>query len=648
MKRTIILTFLFCAAAMLWAQWSSDVNNPNLIAGGPGEQVMPKVAVCSSGSTYISYFDNSSGGYKVWLKSLNMYGYEVWPSPVEMTGSISDTWLTDYDICVDQEDNAIVCFQDIRSGYNSIYAYKVSPSGQQLWGENGLSLSINASMDAPDYSPVVMNSSDNSTYVAWQHQSSTASIIIQKISPAGQPAWPGGLVMTAGAGERCNWPQLIESDFNDVLMKYYVDSGPFYSPNRKIKVARLAPDGGWIWDQMISDAMGIAAWTQVIGFAPDGGGGAVLSWHDDRDMNNINQAYFARITAQGEITTPINGAYVSSSTGYQHYYPLVDCDFEAQEARVVMRVTSADQNQYGAIMQVFDYDGNRLLTDAGWTLQDLSSYDHNPLHVINMRGKLHYLYYWMDSANPQVQKIMSEHNTEVGYYNSWFGGPVASTDTAKLHFSFDSYPDAWVIVGWEDGSAGGDIYAMRYWYNGNVGDCEGGAENVTAEFIPPSSVVIDWDAPAYSEPDYYFAQLGDLLAEVPANQTQFTFEGVLPGHYQVFVRAVYGDDMTSQEGGYIFIDVVSDADPVESIANFFIAPNPLHDATQLTWQNQKSGITHLELYNIRGQRLLSEELVSTVGLQNYQLSRNGLSSGLYLLKLSNSGGIYLKKLLVMP
>lgn len=646
MKQSILVVSILCLAALVWGQWSSDASSPLLIAGGPGEQSMPKVAVCANGNTYISYFDNATGGYKVWLKLLDMDGYELWPSPVEMTGSISDSWLTDYAICVDQEDNALICFQDIRLGYNSIFVYKVSQQGEQLWAENGLSLSINASMDYPDYTPVLLNTSDNDTFVAWQHQGSPATIAIQNISSNGQIAWQDGLIMTAGIGENCNWPQLLESENGDVLMKYYVDSGPFYSPNRILKVARYSAEGELIWDQTISDALGIAAWTQVIGFAPDGSGGAVLSWHDDRDMNSINQAYFARITASGEITTPENGAAISSTTGYQHFYPWVDCDPELQEARVAMRVTSADQNNYGAIFQRLDYSGNRLISDAGYILQELSGFDHNPIYAKNMRARFHYLYSRFNSTSPNVEHIHSSHNEIPGLYDAWNTGGVATAESAKLHYSFASHLEDWVIMGYEDDSGDRDIYAMRYWYNGNVGECKDGPQNVTAEFIHPSGVLIEWDTPAFSDPDSYIVQLGEFTFQVPNTDTQYTIDDVEPGFYQVLVFAVYGDDHVPQNE-YVEINVSVNSDPVQSPVSLMISPNPFCDNARISWQTRKSGTSSLGLYNIRGQQVLSLKIYTGIGINSYLLQKDKLASGLYFLRLQSPSGSVSRKVLIL-
>lgn len=649
MKPIILVLISFLFLLPCYAQWSSDVASPNLISGGTGEQALPKVGVCTNGSTYISYFDNSSGGYKVWLKLLDMDGVAVWPDPkgIEMAGSISETWLTDYDLTVDGSGNALLCFQDIRSGFNSVYIYKVSPEGTQLWGENGICLSTNSSLDSPDYTPVVICTNDNSTYVAWQHQSDPTQVMIQKLDQAGQTQWLNPLILMVPSAST-SWPQFVESTNGDILVKYYVDSGPFWAPNRELRVAKISPGGEILCDLTISDAYGIAAWTQLIGFAPDGSGGAVLTWHDDRDLNSMNQAYFAHIDGDGNVTTPEDGAYISSSSFYNQFYPRVSCDFSAQEARVAMRITDSGQNQCGLIVQVLDYNGNRQLGDEGYLREALSYYDNDPLFAWNYQGRFHYLQSWMDTSNPQIQTLRSARNAVPNEYNSWHDGHIATTQTPKFHFDFDSHEEGWVICVWEDGSTANDVYAMRYWYNGNVGACNGAPENVTAEFIPPSSIRVEWEAPFYSEPVSYHVQANDLLEMVPATQTEYTFTDLEPGTYIVRVIAIYpgGEESPSDEDS-IQIEVVSADDLVSSPTQVSIFPNPFARDTELRWDAPKPGFTTISVYNLRGQKLFSESMNLAAGAQSYKLQTESLPAGIYFLRLQSGTHLISKKILKM-
>ena len=56
------------------AEWSSDPSNNLSIADADNEQVQPKIVATSDGGFYVSWFDNSSGGYDVRLQRLDALG----------------------------------------------------------------------------------------------------------------------------------------------------------------------------------------------------------------------------------------------------------------------------------------------------------------------------------------------------------------------------------------------------------------------------------------------------------------------------------------------------------------------------------------------------------------------------------------------
>ncbi len=59
-------------------QWSADPNVNLAIGDRPGAQVQPKIVATSDGGCYISWFDNSTGGYDVYLQRLDAEGNELW------------------------------------------------------------------------------------------------------------------------------------------------------------------------------------------------------------------------------------------------------------------------------------------------------------------------------------------------------------------------------------------------------------------------------------------------------------------------------------------------------------------------------------------------------------------------------------------
>ncbi len=74
MKKFILLAFFVILASAASSQWTSNPSLNTNVCDTTGEQVLPKIALTSDGGCYIGWFDQRSGGYKVYLQRLNPQG----------------------------------------------------------------------------------------------------------------------------------------------------------------------------------------------------------------------------------------------------------------------------------------------------------------------------------------------------------------------------------------------------------------------------------------------------------------------------------------------------------------------------------------------------------------------------------------------
>jgi len=210
-----VSSFLFFQPFTTVAQWSTNAAVNNQICGLSGEQAIPKIATCANGDTYIGYFSNESGNYNVRLQRLDA-------------------------------------------------------QGNILWASNGILLSNTTAFNA---APKVVATSSGNIVVAWQADN---VIIMQKITPAGSLLWgPAGITLTSA--NRMTWPQLLPVGTDEVIMKYFDDSGPINAPTRHVFAQRYNASGTAVWSSpaAISLAGGISAWTQIFPFINDGSDGFV-------------------------------------------------------------------------------------------------------------------------------------------------------------------------------------------------------------------------------------------------------------------------------------------------------------------------------------------------------------------------------------
>lgn len=641
MKKAYFILFAAILLTPLFAQWSDDPASPTMIAGFPAEQVLPKVAITDCGHTYISRFDNNGGAYKVYLNLLALDGTAIWTEPNGLLVSDHDqmSWLTEYDLTVDNGGNAVVVFQDIRNaGVNNVVAYKISSEGEFLWGADGIALSSDTSTDYGNMSPVVFNSADNSIYIAWQRLGTGTNIVMNRLSPDGQKLWGESGITLALTEGSYTWPQIIQADGDNVLLKYYHDTGPFWAPTRHIYVAKYSPAGQELWNTVMTDAGGIPAWEQLIPFESDGSGGGILAWYEDRDSNMDNDVYCQRVASSGNISMPEDGALMSVDPVNQQYYPKLAVDPLNEDIYAFFRVTDADQNSWGLARQMLDFSGNRLWSETALLFIDIGGVEVNTVDA----------YFAGQGA-----VCLYEFNTDNLGANCWtssgtqaWGGAttLASTGSVKYHFDMDSHPDNWCVLAWEQGSEAMDISAMRLNGNGSLGMEYPSPRELTVTFLPPDGALLEWQAPSqYIIPDHYYVYMNGELGQIVAGDVlSHEFTGLAGGSYDFYVTARYGDHY-SEPSNTVTLTIVSNDDAAIPAPEpvFSIRPNPFQNSATLVFSRDRGASEcRLSVYNLRGQKLAEKVLRAEPGVQEIPVSALDLNlqeSGIYLFRLETGG-----------
>ena len=131
----IISLFLF--AAVTSGQWSSDPATPQSLGSG----IHAQVAVTSDGGVYIAWL--TDGNYHIYVQRLNAAGeLQLGELGMLVSDQPNASWFAVYhlNLAVDGDDNAVITSVDERTGIWEVYAWKITPDGSKLWGEDGVAL----------------------------------------------------------------------------------------------------------------------------------------------------------------------------------------------------------------------------------------------------------------------------------------------------------------------------------------------------------------------------------------------------------------------------------------------------------------------------------------------------------------------------
>lgn len=361
MKKLIVFLFLYSAAFIANAQL---VTINTVICNAEGEQLLAKIAGTAGGGCYISWFDNRSGSYAVYLQRLDPMGNKLWGENVLLiSNNPQNTSLVDYDLKTDAAGNASIAFTDIRNGGNhNPFAYLISPSGQFLWGANGVTLNPTTDYQA---NPRITQAADGNYFVTWIINTNPSKLGVQKISPAGDKLWQNNLLLT-GEGEGHIRPAILPSDSNSVLFIHTAVNGNFPAQNVKLRIAKVEPDVTLKWSNYLQNIGRLNAFNDPKAYS-DGSGGAVVCWYDDQDSDNLQEAYVQRVASSDGVCFPVNGAAVSATHGITITRPVAPFNILTNKTFCFYYQTNSGQTQAGMYAQKFNSSGIRQWSDD-WVL----------------------------------------------------------------------------------------------------------------------------------------------------------------------------------------------------------------------------------------------------------------------------------------
>jgi hypothetical protein len=453
--------------ALSFSQWSTSPAVNNAINTLSGEQAIPKIATCPSGDTYIASFSNEGGNYNVRLQRLDAQGNALWATNgILISDNPQMSWLTDWDMTADASNHAILTFQDIRNGgNNNVVAYRISPSGTFVWGDDGIALSNSTAFNA---APKVCVTAAGNAVFAWQ---ADEVVIMQKVSPSGSLLW-GTSGITLSGTATYSWPQLLPVGADEVILKYFIDTGSFPALTRHIYAQRFNSSGTAVWSSAttVSNAGGITAWTQVLPFINDGQDGFFIAWHDQRyGPGQPPKIYVHRINSAGQALFTANGVEASSSS------------YMLTEAALALPPGSSDVYVfYNEIEPMFQSDwgvSGQKISSSGSKLWGVNGISFIPVtgtqvYIVNVRNTPTDVVLFYEEYVGMADMLLkaARINTSGGFVWTPSIKAISTVVSEKVHPEVNEFANNQWILAWEDDRNGDkDIFAQNIQLGGDLG-----------------------------------------------------------------------------------------------------------------------------------------------------------------------------------
>jgi hypothetical protein len=592
------------------------------------------------------------------------------PSGLLVSNNSQSSSLVDWDLMVDDNDNAIVAFTDTRnSGNLNPFVYAISPNGNFLWGANGIDLNPTGDFQA---NPKLAKTDDGNIVVAWIIAATRYQVGLQKISPVGAKLWGTNPIVLQSATEGYNYPDVVTSDSGGVILFHTATTGSFPAQTVKLRAKKITSTGSISWGANVQDLGKIAAFTTPKVYSDNNNGG-LIAWHDDRDNNSLQSGFVQRVSSSGLIYFPVNGSEASLKASRHKFNPVCAFDNATNETYVFWMETEPDQNQNGICGQKFSSNGTRQWTDNAKIFKDLSvplstSISYLTSEMGNGRAYLYYLEGNGSGLNDKVEGFACNTAGDFLWTGNFTILSNPTSDKLQLVSTVDVFKNCKLAWGDNRLDASG-IYAQDINPDGQLGNSIIPVELVSfSAIVSNNSVELNW------------------ITATELNNSGFEIEcSVISNEERNLnwqsIGFVNGNGTTSQSHSYTFIDnnisavkysyrlkqidfdgTFSYSNEIEvdlSLPQTFSLeqnyPNPFNPSTTI-----KYTIPNVTLSGVEGSRVtlkvydaIGNEIATLVNESktagNYEIVFNAknLSSGTYFYKLQAGSFIETKKMILI-
>ncbi len=656
--------FFVLSTQVVFSQWSPDPAINLAVGDTTGEQALAKIGSTSDGGCYISWFDNRSGSYAVYLQRLDPLGNKMWaPNGLLVSNNSQSSSLVDWDLLVDDNDNAIIAFTDTRnSGNLNPFVYAISPGGNFLWGTNGIDLNPTADFQA---NPKLAKTDDGNIVVAWIIAATRYQVGLQKISPAGTKLWGTNPIILQSATEGYNHPDVVTSDSGGVVLFHTAVTGNFPAQTVKLRAKKIGSAGTVSWSVNIQDQGRIAAFT-VPEVYSDNNNGGLISWHDDRNMDNLQSAFVQRISSSGTLYFPVDGAEASLKASRHKFNPVAAFDSNTNETYVFWMETEPNQNQNGISGQKLSANGTRQWTDDAKIFKDLSvafttSISYLTSEMGNGKAYLFYLEGNGSGLNDKVEGFACDVNGNFLWPGNFTILSNPTSDKLQLVSTVDVFTNCKLAWGDNRLDASG-IYAQDINPDGQLGNSVVPVELVSfSANVSYNSVTLNWTTASELNNSGFEVERSVISNEVRNLNWQS-------------IGFVNGNGTTSESHAYSFVDdnlsigkytyrlKQIDLDGSFTYSNeievdlglplsFSLEqnyPNPFNPSTSIKYQVSSISNVSLKVYDILGNEIATlVNEIQPAGIYEVNFNASSLPSGVYFYKLQASSFSETKKMLLM-
>ncbi|HET9505047.1 MAG TPA: hypothetical protein VFO93_16005 [Hymenobacter sp.] len=474
------------------AQWVTNPAQNTVVRDVAGvSEETPRTSPAPNGGTYVTWFETvANTNYQLRLQLLDVNGLpKLGSAGLLVSNQPQGTALYRYDLKTDNDGNAIVAFQDTRAtnGSTQCVIYKVSPTGQQLWGANGIQL-LDATANS-GLSPTIGITSTNNVVVGWNAGATadanhgTKLIPMLKFSPAGTALWSSPVRIQAPSRRFSRPIFTAVPNSDDVVVGYVEETGSGLGVST-MYAQRYNASGAAVWaapTQVSTKTIPFSFFPEPI---PDGTGGYLVQVNTGNPANaNLNDVYVQRVAADGTLPWGTTGTEVLAGTASLRIGGSLQ--YVAARGEVWSAVNELDlqQNTSGLTVQRLNPTTGAVQLGTSGVVVQAPSATYYATQTLRDTGTGLILTYTTNTS--AVNRGLWATKLNYQAQPAWAAGPVqlSSVVSPKLGYSTLPFASGQLVNVWQDERQGDGIYAQTINDSGQLGTLLGTRAGQSAELL---------------------------------------------------------------------------------------------------------------------------------------------------------------------
>ena len=380
------------------------------VASYSAQQHSPQILPDAAGGAIIAWTDHRNVNEDIYAQLIDGNGVLQWPvTDVAISTSSTSTKVVE-GMVSDGSGGAIIVWDGIDNyepvDYN-VYAQRVNAGGAVQWGTGGIS--ICSESNSQQFPKITTDAAGGAIITWWDTRNGIdANIYAQRVNAAGTKLWMAGGVVICSNASNQNRQYITSDGVGGAIITWHDLRGI----DEDIYAQRVDSNGNVLWAAdgiVVCAASGDQKWQEMTG---DGLGGAVVAWWDYRSGNY--DIYAQKIDTSGTLLWESGGLPICTQTDDQ-MAPVIVPDGTGGAIIAWYDYRGTDEDIYA---QWIDASGNAGWAPDGVAICTATDDQWAPKIAGDGSGSAIIAFYDLRNGNMDIyaQKINSSGRT--GYYPS--------------------------------------------------------------------------------------------------------------------------------------------------------------------------------------------------------------------------------------